>query len=66
MTSATIVRTDDVVRTTGIYQWQRYLDDANAAPPPVDERQLVMKRGDVVPPVRSSGKGSIWKLIWAG
>ncbi|MEZ4322849.1 MAG: YjzC family protein [Myxococcota bacterium] len=57
------IKTGDICRFPGNYQFRSYTDGTVSPPPTSEERVLPLDRGDHVPPVRSSGKGAWYSKL---
>ena len=45
------------------YRWEAYADGTTTPTPAEDEMKIIMKMGEALPVIRSSGKNSLWKVI---
>ncbi len=55
-------KTGTKCETTGRYLFDGYVDGTKTPAPTTEEREIPLSKGEVFPPVRSSGKGAWWKL----
>lgn len=55
-------KTGESAAMTGDYKFDGYVDGSTSPAPTKEERVIPMKRGETLPPVRSSGKAAYWAI----
>lgn len=55
-------RTGERCEVSGRYTFDGYVDGTSYPAPHPQEREIPLSRGEVFPPIRSSGKACYWKL----
>ena len=58
MSTSTRKKTGEVCEVAGDYEFDGYTDGSSSPAPTSEERVIPMDRGDVFPPVKSSGKAA--------
>lgn len=54
-------RTGETSPRTGSYAWVQYTDGTRSPPPTAREMVIPLSKGETFPPIKSSGKGAIWR-----
>lgn len=55
-------KTGESASMTGNYKFDGYVDGATSPAPTKEERVIPMKRGETLPPVKSSEKAAYWAI----
>ena len=54
--------TGEKAMQTGSYAFDGYVDGTTSPAPTADERQIPMRVGETLPPVRSARKAAYWRI----